>query len=124
MEREEMTALVASWAASEPLVKKAYIFGSRVRGDHRNESDLDVAVELQPRPGDSGPVATWISETERLRSSLANRIPVTVDLQWYGGAEDTPTIHAGLLAGSIVVYHLAAQPCAPEGRAASGAPLS
>jgi predicted nucleotidyltransferase len=113
MEREEMAVLVASWAASEPLVRKAYIFGSRAQGDHKSESDLDVAVELQPQPGDSGPLVTWISEAEKLRSSLSSRITVTVDLQWYGGAEDTPTIHAGLLAGSVVVYDIAAQLSAP-----------
>jgi predicted nucleotidyltransferase len=105
-----MAALVASWAASEPLVKTAYLFGSRARGTHTSESDLDVAVELLPGSGDSGPLATWISEAERLGSSVASRVPVAVDLQWYGGDEETPKIHAGLVEGSIVVYERAAEP--------------
>ena len=45
MDIEDMEAAVARWASTQPLIRKAYLFGSRVRGTHRSDSDLDVAVE-------------------------------------------------------------------------------
>ena len=96
--------MVASWAESEPLVNRAYLFGSRLKGTHNAESDLDVAVELLPTRGDSSPFTTWTSEAARLRADVAARLPVNVDLQWYGNECTTPTIHAGILAGARLVF--------------------
>jgi predicted nucleotidyltransferase len=106
MDIERLSTTVATWASSEPLVRKAYFFGSRVRGSHKPESDLDVAVELLPMPGDENLLATWIGEARRLTASLSTRLPVSLDLQWYGGPEETPTVHAGLQAGNLVIYEL------------------
>lgn len=35
---------VTAWAATEPLVRRVYLFGSRARGHHRPDSDIDLAV--------------------------------------------------------------------------------
>jgi predicted nucleotidyltransferase len=59
MNIETMSAAVAKWASSEPLIRKAYLFGSRVRGAHKPDSDLDVAVEIFTLQGDSSPFTTW-----------------------------------------------------------------
>jgi len=106
----DLSQAVTRWAALEPLVTKAYIFGSRITGTHTSESDLDVAVELKPEPGDTTPFATWIHEAQRLRDSIAKAVPVKVDLQRYGGPTETPTIHAGLQSANRVVYEVVAQP--------------
>lgn len=50
------------------------LFGSRVRGDHRPDSDLDVLVEYRP---DARPTLIDVVELEYL---LANRLGVKVDL--------------------------------------------
>jgi len=34
----------------------------------------------------------------------ATVVPVAIDLDWYGGADETACIHAGLQAGNLVVY--------------------
>lgn len=72
---ETLSEMVALWAASEPVVKTAYLFGSRVRGDNRCGSDLDVAIELTPRRCDSGPLATWIAVR---RNKSANTLEIKV----------------------------------------------
>lgn len=36
---------IASWAESAE-VSRVYFFGSRVRGDHRPDSDIDLAIDL------------------------------------------------------------------------------
>lgn len=104
MNIEELGVAVALWASNQPLIRKVYLFGSRVRGDHLNDSDLDVAVEIFKLPGDSGPLATWIGESHRLEASIAEIVPVVVDLEWYGGEAETPTIHKALERSSLVVY--------------------
>lgn len=104
MNVENMAAAVATWASTQPLVRKAYLFGSRVRGTHQPESDLDVAVELLTLPGDSNPFTTWIGEAQRLKASIAGIVPVNIDLNWYGGEVETPRIHKALEQSSFVVY--------------------
>jgi predicted nucleotidyltransferase len=104
MEFDDMAAAVAKWAGTQPLVRKAYLFGSRVRGTHRPDSDLDVAVEVFTLPGDSSPFTTWAGEAQRLKTSIAGVVPVTIDLDWYGDEVETPRIHEALEQSSIVVY--------------------
>ncbi|MGV1913844.1 nucleotidyltransferase domain-containing protein [Agrobacterium vitis] len=42
---EQIGALVA-WAGDNPLIEAVYLFGSRVKGTAREDSDLDVALDL------------------------------------------------------------------------------
>lgn len=104
MNIDDMVAAVANWARSEPLVSKAYLFGSRVRGEHKPDSDLDVAIEIFTLDGDSAPFTTWTGEAGRLKASIAGIVPVIIDLDWYGGEVETPHIHRALERSSIVVY--------------------
>jgi predicted nucleotidyltransferase len=39
-----LASILADWAADAPGAK-LYLFGSRVRGDHRPDSDVDVSVQ-------------------------------------------------------------------------------
>jgi predicted nucleotidyltransferase len=112
---EELSSSVARWAAAQPLVAKAHVFGSRVKGTDSPSSDLDVAVELYQQPGDETALATWICEAVGLRESLGRALPVPLDLQWYGGPQETPTIHAALLCAGRAVYSACAEPTASGG---------
>jgi predicted nucleotidyltransferase len=100
----EITNVVASWAEGQPLVLRAWLFGSRVRGNCRVDSDIDVAVEVDTLPGDTEPFASFAFEGDLLKTSLEALLPMAVDLQWYGGQSETPRIHAGLQESSILVY--------------------
>ncbi|WPL12666.1 nucleotidyltransferase domain-containing protein [Thiorhodovibrio litoralis] len=95
---------IQNWALAEPLVKKAYVFGSRARDDYKDDSDLDIAVEIQPLLGDENLLATWIFEAEELKARLAAVVPeYKVDLQWFDG-ENTETIKEGIEKSSYVIY--------------------
>ena len=37
-------SVVATWAATEPLIRRIYLFGSRARGANRPDSDIDLAI--------------------------------------------------------------------------------
>jgi len=110
VELPEVAKVVSVWARGKPLVKRVYLFGSRVRGDHRPESDIDIAVELDPlafRGSDeSGGHATWMFEAPAWREELEHLIPLKLQLERYH-PEQTPTIGKGLLESSQLVYEKA-----------------
>lgn len=103
MSVEELTSAVRDWAASEPMIRRAYIFGSRARGDDHDDSDLDVAVELNKAAGDENVLATWIFEQDGLQEHLANRLDCKVDLQLLDG-EDTPVVRGGVDDAGVLIY--------------------
>ena len=74
----ELAEIVAVWASETPIVREAYLFGSRVKGTHGSNSDLDVAIVLF---GDNEGYAYWLCEAEKLRISLSRQLPVPCDLQ-------------------------------------------
>lgn len=99
-------AALQLWAASKAVVRRVWIFGSRARGTHRPDSDLDVAIEHDALPGDSSPFTTWICEAEKWRAELAAHMSVPLDLQSYVHGQ-TPVIQAGLDSGSQLIYERA-----------------
>ena len=98
---------LAEWAASKPLVNRLWIFGSRARGDHRPDSDLDIAIELDLSAAngcdDSGGFATWCFDTKGWREELEQIAGHTVDMQHFAG-DETPTIKGGLEQASELIY--------------------
>ena len=88
-----------TWAESKDCVTKLYLFGSRYRGDADEGSDIDLAVEIR-----NGDFTAWAFVVKELEQSLSAIVPYKLDLQWYGGMEETPTIHCALTVGSRVIY--------------------
>jgi predicted nucleotidyltransferase len=83
--KPEWIDTLRSWAASEAMIMRVWLFGSRVTGRRRNKAqvdptpDLDVAYEMTG--AESGELlAHSIFEIDRWRQRLAE-IPVPVDLQ-------------------------------------------
>ena len=96
MDLKDIAAVVADWADQYPLIGVAYIFGSRVRGDHKAESDLDVAIDFDLSQGSSEVTpfdAELASECAGLKSMILAPIVLHIhkdfdDLAW-------PSIRAG-----------------------------
>ncbi|GAB2843217.1 hypothetical protein GCM10027277_08250 [Pseudoduganella ginsengisoli] len=109
---EQIILNVAAWAREEPLVRKVHLFGSRVKGTETKNSDLDVAVEIERKVSDSCEYTTFAFEGSGLRSRLQRMLPFEVQLEWYGGPHETPTVHSGLMEASILVFDRNAQPSA------------
>jgi predicted nucleotidyltransferase len=110
MQLPQVASLVSTWARGEPLVKRVYLFGSRVRGDHGLNSDLDIAVELDPvvfqGTDESGGLATWMFETKGWKEELEKLIPLKIQLERYH-PDQTPTVGKGLAQSSELVYEKA-----------------
>jgi uncharacterized protein len=110
MELPEVASVLSTWARGQPLVKRVYLFGSRVRGEHGPQSDIDIAVELDPvafrGADDSGGLATWMFEAPAWREELKQLIPLKVQLERYH-REQTPTIGKALAESSQLIYEKA-----------------
>jgi predicted nucleotidyltransferase len=107
MTLSEAEGLIADWARSKPLIRRVFLFGSRVRGEEKPDSDLDIAVELDPEyfpaPDESGGIATWMFETTGWKDELQSIVPFAVDLEQLCPGE-TPTIESALQQSSRLVY--------------------
>ena len=98
---------LARWCKSKPLVARAWIFGSRARGEERDGSDIDIAIELDLSAAagadESGGLATWMFETQTWEAELAVLLPFEIDLEQYIAGQ-TPTIAAALDGSSVLAY--------------------
>lgn len=103
MDLSQIGAAVAKWARSKPIVMRVYLFGSRVRGDHRPDSDLDIAVELVPDLDESGGLATWMHEKKEWIEELKALIPLKLQLERYHPVQ-TPTVVKGIERSSQLIY--------------------
>ena len=98
----DVAPFVASWARQQRLVEWVYFFGSRVRGDHQPDSDLDIAVQLIYPEVDMA-LAHWTFELDAWVSQLSTSLPWELDLQLLA-PDGTPTISAGVSRSSVLVY--------------------
>jgi predicted nucleotidyltransferase len=95
--------VIAEWAAGEDIVQRVWFYGSRFRGTHRSDSDIDIAVEHGKRPGDSNEFTTAISESSQWEDAINRKTYLKVDVQSYRTG-DCPTVGAGLEAGCRIIY--------------------
>lgn len=91
----------------KPLIGRLWLFGSRVREQHRPDSDVDVAIELDMSVvkgvDESRGMATWAFDAKPWRPELEDLLSLVVDLLRYKAGE-TEIIQAGLDQSSILVY--------------------
>ena len=94
---------IRKWASSKTIVRKVYIFGSRACGQFHHESDLDVAIEIDPRKGDTNSFTTWTCEAKKWKEELQPFLRYNLDLERYDPKE-TPTVHKGIKKCNIIIY--------------------
>jgi len=103
----QIVSIVAAWAVKHPLVGKAWVFGSRARGEERDDSDIDIAIELDLSEAEgadeSGGMATWMFECGSWRSELGSLLPLPIDLQQFMGAK-TPIIRSAIKRSGVLAH--------------------
>lgn len=75
---EELRALaeaVADWVDDVPGISSVYLFGSRVRGDHRPDSDVDLRLYLDEWGTDNRTTEWWTRENMDDFAALKARLP-------------------------------------------------
>ena len=108
MKLGDIVCNLTEWAVEKPLVGRIYIFGSRVRGDHSDDSDLDIAIELDLAAAngvdESGGIATWAFETRGWADELRQRLGLNIDLYQYLRDATWSNINKALEHSSILAY--------------------
>ena len=64
VELQALASIVTKWVDEVPGVPAVYLFGSRVRGDHRPDSDVDIRVYLRDWVTDSATAIWWLQQNQ------------------------------------------------------------
>jgi predicted nucleotidyltransferase len=72
-------ANLEEWAANKASISEVWIFGSRARGTHQGDSDLDVAVSVLGARDIRFNI--WFWQFPKWRGELQALLPVAIDLR-------------------------------------------
>lgn len=101
-----ITSILISWAKNKKLIKKVYIYGSRVRSNYDANSDLDIAVEIDEKELNlhySNCLAIWFANKEKWTKEIQEIIPYKIHLEWHH-PEMTVTVNKGIIKSNVLVY--------------------
>lgn len=84
---------IRTWANAEPQIAAVYLFGSRLRHDFRDDSDLDLAILLSREPDFDPARPFWRCNHNRVERELAALVPVQVHLNVLHLTEWDDTTH-------------------------------
>jgi predicted nucleotidyltransferase len=73
--------LVSHWASGQSKIGQVWFFGSRVRGTHRADSDLDVAIVMNdPSRSKGDRFGEWIALSAEWERQIQALVEVPIDL--------------------------------------------
>ena len=98
------TNALREWAKRQQFVRRVYLYGSRVRGTHTKDSDLDVAIEFDPAGNDTDCLTTWVCDSKKWCAELGSLLPWKLHLEWHDPEGETHRISSGLDESSILIY--------------------
>jgi predicted nucleotidyltransferase len=70
--------LAIHWARDQRVIRQLWLFGSRARGDHRPDSDIDLAIALSPGEAILG---LYTAKGDEWQRDLADRLGMAVSLE-------------------------------------------
>jgi hypothetical protein len=73
-ELRSLAEIVDRWVHPVPGVKEVYLIGSRVRGDHRPDSDLDLRIFPEEFGHDRQTTMWWTRQNETCFAELKSQL--------------------------------------------------
>ena len=95
--------VIRRWAVINRVIERVHIFGSRARGTHQPDSDLDIAMEHGVLPGDGDHFTTGLFGHSEWQAELQPHCLCRLQVESYRPGE-TPTVEAGIKESSRVIY--------------------
>jgi predicted nucleotidyltransferase len=89
---------LAAWAASQPRIRRVWLFESEAKRKARSDSELDIAIEMEPVPDSEETIAFWIAHAEEWQTQLEKCVGSSVDLEWFDPDVDAPLGDRAILA--------------------------
>ncbi len=115
-EIQRIADILRTWAIKKPLINRIFLYGSRIAGNNKPESDLDIAIELDSKEfrdkDKSDGDATWIEVSDDWKEELEAIINCEVDLEKLDS--NTPTVRAGIKKSGVLVFDKTKGPCQPS----------
>jgi hypothetical protein len=74
-ELRALAEILADWVEPAPCIPAVYLFGSRVRGDHRPDSDVDVRLLLNEWNVCMDTAQWWLEQNRTNYDALRARLP-------------------------------------------------
>jgi len=106
MDLENIKKIILNWASSINYRIKVYLFGSRLKGTHRPDSDLDLAIEFLDLWHDA--VLLWFDYHEQWQNELSELTDLKVDLQLYD--LENENIRAYIKENSTIIFESMEEP--------------
>jgi predicted nucleotidyltransferase len=96
-ELDDLLSILADWAAPATSAK-IFLFGSRVRGDHRPNSDVDISVKWTSPPDDQTTdwwTANNAEEFESIDAKLPGRlhVPEPNETEFHAKVQSSEIVH-------------------------------
>jgi len=84
------TDKLVAWAASNPRIRRLWLFDDAAKRNARAAKDLVVAIELEPVADSEETIAYWIAHAEEWQPQLEECAGRSVDLDWFDPDVDAP----------------------------------
>jgi predicted nucleotidyltransferase len=105
---------LAAWAASQPRIRRVWLFESDAKRKARSDSELDIAIEMEPVPDSEETIAFWIAHAEEWQTQLEKCVGSGVDLEWFDPDVDAPLGDKAILAYDRLTRDFRPPPSSPE----------
>ena len=115
MDAERLSKIISPWAASLDYRIRVYFFGSRLKGTHKQDSDLDLAIEFLDLPIDSEVV--WYDVEDQWTKELSALTGLNARPQVLN--EHSEPVNTYVKECSVILFESPAEPESPELRLTS-----
>jgi predicted nucleotidyltransferase len=78
-----LAEIIADWIDDAPGFKRIYLFGSRVRGDDRQDSDVDLRIFMREFEGDQPSTDWWCEQVDSDFGDINRRLPGRLAIHRY-----------------------------------------
>ena len=71
------------FAKNRKYINRAWLYGSRIKGKHKPESDFDIAIEIKGNHTDETDFSFWFFNNEKLNKELKDFLGINAHLEHY-----------------------------------------
>ena len=94
---------IVEWAKNHAVIKRVYLYGSRARGDHRPDSDIDLGIEVTTEDKTEA-MLDWWDWHNKYEEAPDLHLEHSVQLEWYHPDADLELVGTGVERDGILLF--------------------